>query len=224
MEREEGKQFLPLVGKPVLAHALTSFQQASLIDSIIVVTAAENFEKCLAVIDRYNITKFDRVVIGGDERQDSVYSGLLAATEFEKANIVVVHDGARPLVEPGLIDKVTGAIDDCDGAIVGTPAKDTIKLVREGYVVETLDRAVTWQVQTPQVFRFDDLLRAHDRARAEGYYGTDDSVLVERAGGKVKIVPGSDENIKITMPSDLVVAEAILKRRTEQGEMRPRSS
>jgi 2-C-methyl-D-erythritol 4-phosphate cytidylyltransferase len=218
MEREGGKQFLPLAGKPVLAHALIAFQQASSIDAIVVVVGDENFDACLTVVDKYNVVKVDRVVIGGKERQDSVYSGLLAAAEFAKVDIVAVHDGARPLIEPGLIDRVISSVDeDCDGVVVGIPAKDTIKLVRESCVIDTLDRTATWQIQTPQAFHFEGLLRAHERARGEGYYGTDDSVLIERIGGEIKVIQGSDENIKITTATDLVIAEAILKNRETEN-------
>jgi len=213
MGKEGGKQFLPLAGKPVLAHTLISFQQASSIDAIVVVVAEENFEKCLSVIDKHDVMKVDRVVIGGDERQDSVYNGLQAAMEFGQINLMAIHDGARPLIKPELIDEAVAVLDDCDGAVVGIPAKDTIKLVHEGYIIETLNRASTWQIQTPQVFRFETLLYAHERAKSEGYYGTDDAVLVERNGGRIKVVLGSDENIKITTPSDLAIAEAILEAR-----------
>lgn len=208
-----GKQFLPLVDKPALAHTLISFQQALSIDSIIVITRKENFDKCLSVIDKHNIAKIDKVVVGGDERQDSVYNGLKSAADFKTVDLAVVHDGARPLVTPELVDRVVGAVEDCDGAITGIPAKDTIKLVDGRYVAMTLDRSQLWQIQTPQAFNFEILMRAHEIARTEGFRGTDDSVLVERIGGKIKVVTGSEENIKITTPTDLVIAEAILRNR-----------
>lgn len=208
-----GKQFLPLIDKPALAHTLISFQQALSIDSIIVITRKDNFDKCFSVIDKYNITKVDKVVIGGDERQDSVYNGLKSAVDFMMTDIIAVHDGARALVEPDLVDRVVVTAEDCGGAIAGIPAKDTIKLIDGEYVVSTLDRSQLWQIQTPQAFRFDILMRAHEAARAEGFRGTDDSVLVERIGGRIKVVAGSEENIKITTPTDLVIAEAILRER-----------
>lgn len=211
-----GKQFLPLIDKPALAHTLISFQQALSIDSIIVITRKENFDKCFSIIDKHNITKVDKVVIGGDERQDSVYNGLKSAMDFKMTDIVAVHDGARPLVEPDLVNRVVGAAEGCDGAIAGIPAKDTIKLVEDGYATRTLDRSQLWQIQTPQAFSFDILMRAHEAARAEGFRGTDDSVLVERIGGKIKVVSGSEENIKITTPTDLVIAEAILRERNKR--------
>ncbi|MDP2210684.1 MAG: 2-C-methyl-D-erythritol 4-phosphate cytidylyltransferase, partial [Candidatus Aquicultor sp.] len=117
-----------------------------------------------------------------------------------------------------LIDEVVDAAGDCDGAVAGVPAKDTIKLVRDGYIAETLPRDLTWQIQTPQVFRYKLLVEAHQSARREGFNGTDDAVLVERVGGRIKVVKGSDENIKITAPSDLVFAEALLKERSVKSD------
>ncbi|MHB8842041.1 MAG: 2-C-methyl-D-erythritol 4-phosphate cytidylyltransferase [Candidatus Aquicultor sp.] len=219
MGAEGGKQFLPLAGKPVLAHTLAAFQQASSIDTIIVITAEENFDRCLSLIDTYSIAKANgmngtnRVVIGGSERQDSVYNGLKAAREFERVKIAVVHDGARPLVTPRLIDDVITNLVECDGVVVGIPAKDTIKLVGGGFVVETPNRSKTWQVQTPQAFLFEPLLRAHENARAEDFYGTDDSMLMERYGSKIKVIMGLEENIKITTPVDLVLAGVIVESR-----------
>lgn len=213
MGAQGGKQFLPLAGKPVLAYTLAAFQQAASIDVIIVVTAEENFDRCLSVIKTHNIAKADRVVIGGAERQDSVHNGLKAALEFENVRVAVVHDGARPLVEPHLIDTAIARLVDCEGVVVGIPAKDTIKLVEDSYVIETLNRSKTWQVQTPQAFLFEPLLRAHEKAKAAGFLGTDDSMLMERNGSKIKVILGSEENIKITTPIDLVLAEAILRNR-----------
>lgn len=215
-----GKQFLELAGKPALAHTLMAFERALSIDAIVVVVAEENVKKCLQVIDEHVIIKADRVVIGGEERQDSVYHGLLAAAEFDGVDLVAVHDGARPLVTSHLIDEVVRAAGDCDGAVAGIPAKDTIKIVRDGHIAETLRRDLTWQIQTPQVFRYGLLLEAHQRARSESFYGTDDAVLVERAGARIGVVKGSDDNIKITTPSDLVFAEAILKDRFAGSDRR----
>ncbi|MDP2211295.1 MAG: 2-C-methyl-D-erythritol 4-phosphate cytidylyltransferase, partial [Candidatus Aquicultor sp.] len=146
MGTEGGKQFLELAGEPVIAHTLAAFERATSIDAIVVVVAEENVQKCLEVIDIYGIVKADRVVVGGDERRDSVYNGLLAVAEFEGVDLVAVHDGARPLVTPRLIDEVVDAAGDCDGAVAGVPAKDTIKLVRDGYIAETLPRDLTWQI------------------------------------------------------------------------------
>lgn len=214
--REGGKQLMPLGDKPALAHTLTAFQQASTIDAIIVVAAKENFDRCMSIIDKYGILKADHIAVAGAERQDSVYSGLKAVAEFESVGVVAIHDGARPLITPAIIDEAVRALNGCDGVVVGIPAKDTIKLVRDGLVSKTLERADTWQIQTPQVFSYEMLLKAHESARLQGLHGTDDSVLVEQIGGVIKVVLGSDENIKITTPTDVLIAEAILKARSRQ--------
>ncbi|MDI6716273.1 MAG: 2-C-methyl-D-erythritol 4-phosphate cytidylyltransferase [Actinomycetota bacterium] len=214
-----GKQFITLLDKPLLAYTLVSFQQAASIDSIVIVTTQEDHDKSLSVTEKFNIVKVDRVVIGGEERQDSVYNGLKAAKDFKKVDVVVVHDGARPLVEPELIDRVVDGVAGCHGAIAGIPAKDTIKLVSGDQVFKTIDRTQLWQIQTPQAFLFDALLAAHEKAKADKFYGTDDSVLVERIGGKVRVVMGSDENIKVTTPTDLALAEAILRNRESAKNM-----
>jgi 2-C-methyl-D-erythritol 4-phosphate cytidylyltransferase len=149
---------------------------------------------------------------------DSVYCGLKAIQAFGDAKNVAIHDGARPLIEPAVIDKVVGSVssvDNNDGAIVGTPAVDTVKLVKNGFVAETPDRGMTWQIQTPQVFPVDFLMKAHEEARLLNFLGTDDSVLVERIGGRVEVVEGSRENLKITTPEDLLIAESILRKRAE---------
>jgi 2-C-methyl-D-erythritol 4-phosphate cytidylyltransferase len=213
-----GKQFLTLMGKPSLAHTLIAFQNALSIDKIVIVTTADSFERCLQVVTDNDITKFAQVIEGGKERMDSVYNGLKVIQDFGDAKNVAIHDGARPLIEPAVIDEVVDTVnfdDDNDGAIVGTPAVDTVKLVRNGFVVETPDRNMTWQIQTPQVFPVDLLVKAHEEARLSNFLGTDDSVLVERTGGRVKVVEGSRENLKITTPEDLLIAESILNKRAE---------
>jgi 2-C-methyl-D-erythritol 4-phosphate cytidylyltransferase len=211
---EGGKQFLLLMGKPVLAHTLIAFQNSANIDSIVIVSVKENLEKCRAIAEEFEISKFVLAVEGGKERTDSVYNGLKAVRSLNDGiETIVIHDGARPLIEPQLIDDVIDGLDDYDGAIAGVPTIDTIKTVGNGVVVETLDRARTWQIQTPQAFSIEMLMRAHEAARASGYIGTDDSALIERIGGHVKVVAGARENLKITTPEDLLIAETILKTR-----------
>jgi 2-C-methyl-D-erythritol 4-phosphate cytidylyltransferase len=149
---------------------------------------------------------------------DSVYNGLKVVHGFGDAKNVAIHDGARPLIESAVIDRVIDSVnstDDNDGAIVGTPAVDTVKLVKNGFVAETPDRNMTWQIQTPQVFPVDLLMKAHEEARRSNFLGTDDSVLVERIGGRVKVIEGSRENLKITTPEDIAIAESILKKRAK---------
>lgn len=210
---EGGKQFISLMGKPVLAHTLISFQNSVSIDGIVVVTVKENMVRCRTIAKEFGITKFIKVVEGGSERMDSVYNGLIAARSLDGIENIAIHDGARPLVEPCLINGVMNGFVDYDGAVAGMPAIDTIKSVSEGLIIETFDRAKTWQAQTPQAFGIEILMRAHEAAKISGFVGTDDSVLVERIGGRVKMVLGSRENLKITTPWDMLVAETILKTR-----------
>ncbi len=215
MGNERGKQFLPLFGKPVLAHTLIAFQEAPSIDAVIIVAAEENLAQCRLATVEYGITKAIGIVAGGKERQNSVYNGLRTVKELGGIDMIAVHDGARALIQPSLIDAVMAGVEGSDGAIAGIPAKDTIKLVEDAYITQTLDRGKIWQVQTPQAFYFDTLRHAHEQAKTEGFYGTDDSVLVERIGGRIKVILGSEENIKITTPVDLIIAEAILKARVQ---------
>jgi 2-C-methyl-D-erythritol 4-phosphate cytidylyltransferase len=152
-----------------------------------------------------------RLVIGGETRQESVANCLAEVSEGE---LVAVHDAARPLLTGSIMRDVLDRAGETGAAIAAVPAKDTIKLCdRDGIVVETIDRSRAWLVQTPQCFRRDLLVGAHEAARAEGYLATDDAALVERAGVAVSVVMGSYENIKVTTPEDILVCEEILKRR-----------
>jgi 2-C-methyl-D-erythritol 4-phosphate cytidylyltransferase len=143
------------------------------------------------------------------ERQDSVFHGLNLVEDHE--SIVLVHDGARPLIEPAVIVNGIKQLADCDGVVVGVPVKDTVKEAYNGIVKRTLDRNILWSVQTPQIFPYKILYNAYEKAMKESYYATDDSALVERYGGKIRVVQGSYTNIKITTPEDLYIAELFMK-------------
>jgi 2-C-methyl-D-erythritol 4-phosphate cytidylyltransferase len=215
MGKAVAKQFLPLGDKPMLAHTLLVFQRASEIDEIIPILSQEDMETSLReVIERYHITKVKTLVVGGKERQDSVANGL---KKIEKdTSIVLVHDGVRPFVTPEMIRDVVDHAKKGVCVTVGVPIKDTIKEVDDaGFVRSTLERSRLWAIQTPQAFPVKILKRAYEESYARRVYGTDDAMLVERAGGKVHVIMGSYENIKITTPEDLLVAEEILKRRLD---------
>lgn len=206
------KQYLHLLNKPVLAHTVDVFERHSLIEGIIIVTRQDEINLCNEeVIIPYNFRKVIKVVAGGKERQDSVYEGLKALPT--QCELVVVHDGARPLITPNLIDEVLIAGRKEGAALVAVPVKDTIKRESGGFVSETIPRQEIWAVQTPQIFTKKIILEAYQEAYNQGFYGTDDASLVERLGKKVKIVPGSYENIKITTPEDLDIGKAIIARR-----------
>lgn len=207
----EGKQFLSLSGRPLLSYTLQAFDKASVIDKVVVVINSAEIKHCRQMIKSYHISKVDQLVAGGKERQDSVYNGL-QKIKISRGEIVV-HDGARPLVTPSLIEKAVKACRPGLGVVVAVPVVDTIKAAGDGEVARTLNREQLWAIQTPQVFPSEMLLKAHQQAKRDGFYGTDDAVLVERLGFRVRIVKGSYENIKVTTPLDLTIAEAILAKR-----------
>jgi 2-C-methyl-D-erythritol 4-phosphate cytidylyltransferase len=213
MGKAVAKQFLPLGDKPMLAHTLLAFQRSSEIDEIIPILSEEDMETCLKdVIEAFHITKVRTLVVGGKERQDSVYCGLKKTDK--DAAVILVHDGVRPFVTPDLIRACVDAARKGECVAVGVPLKDTIKEVDgKGIVRQTLERSRLWAIQTPQAFPAKVLRKAYDESFKKKVYGTDDATLVERAGSKIRVVMGSYENIKITTPEDLILAEEILKRR-----------
>lgn len=203
------KQYLHLLDKPVLSHTLEVFEKESLIDGIVIVTREDEIELCYEqAIKPYEFKKVIKVVAGGKERQDSVYRGLKSLPS--QCKLVVVHDGARPLVTNNLISQAVTIAGREGAAIAAVPVKDTIKRVVGGLVVETIPRQEIWAIQTPQVFTKELIIKAYESAYEKGVYGTDDASLVEMLGEKVSIVPGSYENIKITIPEDLDIGKAIL--------------
>ena len=207
------KQFLEIGGKPVIIHTLERFQQASAVDDMVVVLPPGKVEEFSRRITAYGFHKPLHFVAGGELRQDSVYQGLLSLNG-EETEIVVVHDAVRPLVEADLIHRVVERARFTGAAIAAIPTVDTIKEVSpQGVVVDTPQRSALRQVQTPQAFAYSILREAFQRAYADGYYGTDDSSLVERIGVQVAVVPGSPLNIKITTPEDVRFAELILEER-----------
>ncbi len=210
------KQFLLLNDIPILALTLMVFQESEHIDHIIVVVPKDEIKRCEEdIIKRYEITKAYKVVAGGDRRQDSVRLGLYAAKQIADDNdIILIHDGVRPFIRKELIADIVEEAKKHPAVIVGIPAKDTVKEVdKDGYVINTLVRDRIWLIQTPQVFRFKEIFYAHEKAYSEGWQGiTDDAMLLERLGVSVKVIKGSEDNIKITTPSDLRVAEYLLKK------------
>lgn len=206
------KQFLEINGRPLLAYTLDQFQMHPLIDDIILVTREEDIAFCWQVVRNEKLTKVIKVISGGKERQDSVYEGLLVLdieTEW-----VAIHDGARPLISQTTISHVIQGAMEKEAAIVGVPAKDTIKLVNPDFTVQTTPpRELLWHVQTPQVFRKELVVRAYQEAAAHGWQGTDDASLVERLGVPVHMVKGEYNNIKITTPEDFVFLCEVLRGR-----------
>jgi 2-C-methyl-D-erythritol 4-phosphate cytidylyltransferase len=204
------KQYLLLADKPILAHTLEFFQQAEFIDEIYPVVPQEEIDYCRSnVVEKYGIAKVRQIVAGGAERQNSVLNAL-RAIKAEADDIILIHDGVRPFVPLAAVRRSMELAGEYDGALVAVPVKDTVKVVKETFAVETPPRETLWLAQTPQTFRYKVIRTAHELAEAEGFCGTDDSSLLERHGKNVHIVIGDYRNIKITTPEDLVLAEAIL--------------
>lgn len=199
----------PLDGIPVLVRTLTALERAQRVDSIVIATREEDLITFSQLCKTYGITKCKKVIRGGEDREHSV---LLAALEAEPdTELLAVQDGARPLVSPALIDRVIEAAQRCGAAAPAIPVKDTIKTVREDEAVEeTLERSRLRAVQTPQVFEASLLKAALQAALEEGAVLTDDCSAVERLGKVVYLIEGEETNLKITTPTDLVLAEALL--------------
>jgi len=203
------KIMAPLAGEPVLSYSLASFQQSAHVDEVVLVMSSGNIDDGRRVVDSLAATKVVGVCVGGKRRQDSVREGLARLTN---GDIVAVHDAARPFVTEGMIADGVVLATEHGAAIAGVPVKDTIKSVGDdNIVVETLRRDGLWAIQTPQIFRSQLLREAHERVVDDV---TDDASMVERLGHPVRVYMGSHENIKVTTPDDLLVAEAILRRRT----------
>ena len=213
MKAGKNKQFIELNEIPIIIHTLKVFEEHTQCSGIILVINEAEKADFQYLIEKYRIQKVHQFVLGGTERQYSVYNGLKAVKDDE---LVLVHDGARPFVTQKRIENLVEKAVDTGAAILAVPVKDTIKKVEEGIVSETVERSTLWSVQTPQAFQIKLLLEAHDKARNEGYLGTDDASLLERVGRPVSIVTGDYTNIKITTPEDLYIAEAILKRNEEK--------
>ncbi|MBS11295.1 MAG: bifunctional 2-C-methyl-D-erythritol 4-phosphate cytidylyltransferase/2-C-methyl-D-erythritol 2,4-cyclodiphosphate synthase [Gemmatimonadetes bacterium] len=215
MGADQPKQFLDLGGRSLILYALDAFEACSAVDRIVLVTSPDMIDEVRTLASVCE--KVQDVVAGGAERQDSVAEGIKAAGDVE---IITVHDGARPMVRAEEIADVIEAARANGAAVIGQPASDTIKRGRDGQVIETLDRSEVWAVQTPQAFKADVIREAHEAAARDGFYGTDDTALVERIGKPVTLVEGSRDNIKVTHPGDLERAEDILNRRMEGGVQR----
>lgn len=198
------KVFALLGGKPILARVVDTFERCDLIDQTVVVLSRQNIERCRQMAAEQGWTKVSDICIGGRRRQDSVVAGL---SRLSDCRWVVIHDGARPLVTVDLVERGLEAATETGAAIAAVPVTDTIKVAGDDRLVkETLTRENLWAVQTPQVFRFDIITGAYKQARGDV---TDDASVVEQMGGEVKLYMGSYDNIKITAPADLLLAEVL---------------
>lgn len=220
--REGGKQLATVAGLPVLTHTIRAFDAASRVDGIVVVVHPDRLEQYRHdAVAPAVAAKVLTVVPGGVTRADSVRAGLASAPA--ESTLILVHDGARPLITPELIDGAIEALEgdrSLDGVVVGHPSYDTLKVVDAGGDVSaTADRTTLWAAQTPQVFRAQALRSAYERGRAEGWDGTDDASFVERAGGRIAVHAGSRDNIKVTVPEDLSTADRLLRARRGEHDV-----
>lgn len=200
------KPLVKIKSQPIIIYSLAALNIHPLIKDIVVVAEANNLRNITGRIKQYRINKVIQIVKGGLRRQDSVYQGLQAVDR--RSDLVLIHDGVRPFINKDMVSRVIRKAKRYGAAIVGVPVKATIKKIKSKFIVEkTLDRDNLWEIQTPQVFKKDLILKAYDKFRNSDV--TDDAMLVEKLGVKVSVVLGSYSNIKITTPEDLVVAEAI---------------
>jgi 2-C-methyl-D-erythritol 4-phosphate cytidylyltransferase len=216
MAGPQPKQFLALNGQPILIHSLRAFAAVERVSAIYVAVRKPEMERVEAQVAEYGFTEKVHVVEGGDNRQESV-SNALAVLPAEADDIVLVHDAVRPLIDAATIDRTIDAVIEHGAAIVGLPAVDTIKQVERtahgALITSTIPREFVVLAQTPQGFRYRVLQTAFAEATADGFVGTDEASVVERAGLPVAVVHGSQVNLKITQPGDLELAEFYLQQR-----------
>ncbi len=212
------KLFAPLAGRPLLAHVLAPLQECPLVHRIVLVVSSANLQRGRDLVAQHGLDKVSTVCRGGPRRQDSVRLGLSALGGLGPCDWVLVHDGARLLIEP-VISAGLAAARETGAAVPAVPIADTVKMAgADGTIANTVDRSRLWAAQTPQVFRYDLLLRAHREVTADV---TDDASMLEALGLPVKLYPGSPLNIKVTTPQDLRTAEALLREGARSGVHRP---
>lgn len=205
---EADKVFAPLAEKPVLAHVIDVFQECQPVDRIIIVVNIRSLERCRQLVVTAGWSKVTEICSGGERRQDSVLVALMC---LQSCDWVIIHDGARPLLTVDLITEGLVVAAETGAAVAAVPARDTIKIAQSDRLIkQTPPRQNLWIAQTPQIFRFDLIMEAYRHLKNEV---TDDASLVEQLGYQAKLYPGAYDNIKITTPEDLVVAEALLRER-----------
>ncbi len=216
-DSSERKTYAKVHGIPLFIYTLKRLDKEQSIAEIIPVLRQEDMEKGFALVRQHNISKVTRIAAGGKERQDSIYNALKRVEEdgpdFCRNCYVFIHDGVRPYIPADMIGQLTEGMKGVDGVVTGIPVKDTIKeFDSEGIVLSTLDREKVRAVQTPQFFSFKSIKKAYDRAYDDGIHATDDAALVERVGGRIRIITGSPYNIKVTTPEDLEMVEYFLRK------------
>jgi len=206
------KQYMCIGEIPILARTLMGFQNSRHIDSIIIVTGKNDITFCKKeIVEKFDIKKVSHIIEGGKERQESVFKGLKILNN--DTDIVLIHDGVRPFIKENYIEKIIKDTLKFGSCILGVKVKDTIKICDEKDIIQsTPERKYLWIAQTPQAFKYNIIMSAHKKAFEDGFIGTDDSMLVERIGHKVKITEGDYDNIKITTSEDLFFGKAIIEK------------
>lgn len=202
------KTFLSLNGKPVLVHSLLPFEKSSLINEVILVVRRDKIDYVKRVVHKYKFKKIKKIISGGKTRQDSVYNGLY---KIKNADIVLVHDAVRPLVDEEIIKDAIYNAEKFGAAIPAVPIRETVKK-GDKYIKKTIDRKSLNLAQTPQTFKYEILKKAYKSAKKSKFHGTDDASLVEKLGYRIRIIPGSPKNIKITVNEDIIIAKSLLKK------------
>ena len=212
MKSEIRKPFLKIGGRPVITYCLDLFEKSGLIDNVVLVLNSNDIDYYRNdIAEHYEYLKIVKIVKGGGTRQESVYNGLI---ECPFCDIVLIHDAARPFIDEQTLERSISDAHDYGASVVGIPMSDTVKMTDEnGFIESTLNRENIWHAQTPQTFRAKLILEASEYAREKGIRCTDDACLIESFGLKVKLTRGNENNIKITTPKDLLLAEQILKER-----------
>lgn len=210
----ENKLFLKLNGIPILIHTLKVFQEDENCSGIWLAAKPEEQDEIRSLLDKNGITKVKSIETGGAERQHSVHACVKVV---EGTDIVLVHDAARPFIHKAVISRLVVEASRSGAAVAGVRAKDTMKLVKDGVIQETVNRENLWIIQTPQAFQSSVLKEAEASAEADGFLGTDEAMLVERLGHPVTIVESTYDNIKMTTVDDLIFGEAIIKSRQEEN-------
>lgn len=216
MNSDVKKQYLLLLGKPVVYYSLDAFEASPLVDEIVLVCGTGEEDECRReIVEKYGFQKVRAIVPGGKERYHSVFEGLKAAGK--ECGTVLIHDGARPMVDEAMIGRLLQEVSVSHACVAAMPVKDTVKLSgSDGFVAETLPRERLWMIQTPQVFDYSLIRNAYETVLEKAdpeVKITDDAMVLESVGGRVRLVEGSYENLKITTPEDMILAESILKRR-----------
>jgi 2-C-methyl-D-erythritol 4-phosphate cytidylyltransferase len=212
MKSREKKQFMELLGKPLVYYALQAFEE-SRVDEIILVTGADSIDYCKKMVVAYEFTKVKKIIPGGKERYESVYEALKTA----QPGYILIHDGARAFVDQNIIERSINGVKQYKACVIGMPVKDTIKIAdTQGIAVETPDRSTLWQIQTPQCFVTEEIREAYEKMMSsENASVTDDAMVMEQYGKRrIKLIEGSYENIKVTTPEDLIIGKAFLEQRT----------